>query len=170
MITDVFNLIRRGIFSLIDPITRKAQVQTGSKEAENEVPLMNPHGFVSIPTLGSNAVIIKMRNGSLCFSASDPSITPTGLVEGDVCVYDSRGQEIRLTATGIQINTTLPVSVTAPQVSVGEVATELLKASFADTLKTQMVNVTDSTGAPLTVTPAFLADYTADKTTKLKGE
>ncbi len=164
MIARFTELVRRGVFSLIHAATRTMQVRTGANEAETDVPLILPYGFACIPTLGSNALLVNTKNGVLCFSASEPDFIPEGLVEGDVALYDKRGQLFKLSADGISVST--------PAMNVGETPTALLKEGYSDALKAQLelCTVNTSTGEIITES-AFLPGWDSSaKTTILKGE
>lgn len=110
-------------------LVQRLQVAIGP-ELIDTVPRMAEYGFTSRPKPGAKAVAVFLRgdrSSPIVIATGDPASRMTGLVEGEVAIYDDLGQSVHLTRSGIVVTGAgLPITVNnAPTVTVNA-ATEVV--------------------------------------------
>jgi len=104
----IFSIFARGMQKLIDDSagTQKIQVVVLNGETITDVERMQEYGFSSVP-LNDAETVIGFINGSkeqgLILCVNDRRYRPTGLADGDVIVYDYRGNKITCKDSGIEL-------------------------------------------------------------------
>lgn len=96
----VLNMIARAAVTLVDDAgeTQLVQLQALRGETHDGVEHLQPYGFTAHPYPGAEPVLLcvgGMRQHPVAVIATDKRRRPTGLSEGDVCVYgdsDTAGQ------------------------------------------------------------------------------
>lgn len=115
----VLNAMRPGKLTLVNdggPV-QLVQISLGQSEAQDNMPRLAEYGFTSVPPSGSDALALFIagdRSNGVVIATGNKSYRITGLADGDVAIYDSRGQKVVLTSAGINIHTSLAVTVDAP--------------------------------------------------------
>lgn len=95
----------------------RAQVEALKDEVLDGREHLQAYGFSSHPLPGARGVVASIggaRNNAVVIVLSDPRHRPD-LAAGDAALHDHRQQIIRLTETGIEIETPFDVTVTAAQ-------------------------------------------------------
>lgn len=101
-------LIGRAIITAVDNTkkTQTLQLECLRNERLSKVERLQEYGFDSYPKLEGNEALVLFINGNRDFGivikAANRHYRPTNLVEGDVCVYDYRGNKITLNNAGIK--------------------------------------------------------------------
>lgn len=117
-------MIARGIIQYVDDGHGIQQVnlvvQLGN--AWPAVQRFQEYGFTSVPEPGAEATVCAIggnRSFGIIVATDDRRYRPQGLSAGDSALYDSRGQIVHLTPTGIVITGAGNINITgAPQVTV----------------------------------------------------
>ena len=98
---------------------QKLQVQLrGDQEIRDGTPRIAEYGFTSVPQPGCDAVVIFAggdRSEGIIVATGDQRYRLRGLAPGEVSLYDDLGQVVTLKRSGIVVNTSLNVTVTAGQ-------------------------------------------------------
>ncbi|HGH3372456.1 TPA: phage baseplate assembly protein V [Kluyvera cryocrescens] len=93
------------------------QVQTLADATNDDVERFQQYGFTSFPPAGSEAIVLAVggrRESMVAIAVEDKTCRPTGLDEGDVCLYHADGQSrIILKAGGVIEITGKAVNYTA---------------------------------------------------------
>ena len=91
------------------------QVQLGANELRDNTPRLGEYGFNSNPPEGSDAVLVFVggdRSNGVVVGTGNQTLRFKNLAIGESVLYDSRGQSVYLSASGIQVNGGgLPVTV-----------------------------------------------------------
>lgn len=127
-------MLRRAVVVSSQAVTGALQTlqATAGDDVWDEVEHAEPYGLATVPPPGATAII-----GTIGADASHPvalavaggAARPTALAAGDVVLYDATGQEVRLSALGVQLGgvpavlgvarATDPVQVTIPAGALG---------------------------------------------------
>lgn len=96
------------------------QVQTLADATNDDVERFQQYGLTSFPPAGSEAIVLSVggrREGMVAIAVEDKRCRPTGLDEGDVCLYHGDGQSrIILKADGVIQITGKTVNYTASEI------------------------------------------------------
>lgn len=116
----LFDLIGTGIVRLFYPKRglQEAQVEMEEGETRDELEHALPYGFAHLPRKGSEACVVFPngdRSYGLVLSVYDREHRLKLNHEGDVAIYDDQGQVIHLTRSGIEITSSNPVTINAPE-------------------------------------------------------
>lgn len=105
--------IERGQVTLTDSTPKMQTVQVevwGSDDVRDDVEHFEPFGLTARPadadsSGGPDALVAVLGDAdhSVVVAVADRRYRITGLAKGDVCVYDARGQVVRLTTDGIDV-------------------------------------------------------------------
>jgi phage baseplate assembly protein V len=93
----IFNLIGRGILSLVDNSlkTQRIQLSCLKDETLSEVERLEEYGFTTYPLTESEPLVLFFngdRTHGLCICVNDRRYRPLNLQEGEVCIYTSQDQ------------------------------------------------------------------------------
>jgi len=104
----IFLLVGRAIVTAVNNSgkTQLVQVTALKDETISDIERMEEYGFATYPKTGSEALINFIngnRDHGLVVCIHDRNYRPTDLTEGDVRVYDYRGNKITCKSTGIEI-------------------------------------------------------------------
>lgn len=118
----LINMVAAAIIRRVEDGVKIQEVQVDllADETATGLQRLQEYGFTSVPLDGATALALFLggnRDHGVVIATDDGRHRPSGLAAGDVAAYDSRGQTIKLTATGIEIDTALPITVTAPSVT-----------------------------------------------------
>lgn len=112
--------------------------QWNEAQLADRVPSVQLFGFASSPPVGTDHFIVSPSgdvSGAIAIASNNQALRPRGLAEGEIKIYDSRGQSIFIRANGsIEITANSKVMITAPEVEV--------VASTKVTLNTPQTNLT----------------------------
>lgn len=117
----VRGMIARGIVAAIDDDSamQLLQLRLLSGEIGGRIERVGQYGFTFHPKPGAVHVTLFVggfRDHGIAVAVDDPRFRPTGLEEGEVCVYDDLGQKVYLKRTGIRVESPTRVDVVAPLV------------------------------------------------------
>lgn len=91
------------------------QLKLGALELRDRTPRLAEYGFTSSPPQGSDAALLFVggdRSNGVVIATGNQTYRLKGLANGDAAIYDSRGQSVWLTASGIVVNGAgLPLTV-----------------------------------------------------------
>lgn len=102
-------LVGLGRSTLVDdsgPV-QMLQLKLGALELRDRTPRLADFGFTSNPPAGADAALLFVggdRSNGVVIATGHQSYRLKGLASGDVAIYDSRGQSVWLTASGIVVN------------------------------------------------------------------
>lgn len=104
----IFLMLGRAIVKLINNVegTQKIQVTGLKNETLSDVERLQEYGFESHPLSDSEAIIISLngnRDQSISIKVHDRRYRPKTLLSGDVCMYDYRGVQVLIDATGLTL-------------------------------------------------------------------
>ena len=111
------NTIGRGrIATVLDGgNVQRVQVQAGADETIDGVPRLAEYGIASVPPAGSDAILLFLageRSNGVVIATGNQKFRLKGLADGDVALYDSRGQTIVLSAGGMTVKAAgLPIVI-----------------------------------------------------------
>ncbi len=74
------------------------------------------YGFTSVPLAGCEAVMVAVggaRNHAVVIACDDRRHRLKGLGDGDVAIYDDKGQKVHLSRGGVAISTPLNLTISA---------------------------------------------------------
>lgn len=106
----ILMMIGRGRTTVVDDSKSVQFVQLDSLlpgEVRDSTPRLAEYGFTSYPPAGTDAVAVFLagnRSSGIIIATGNQTYRVTGLASGDACIYDSRGQTVTLTASGIVVN------------------------------------------------------------------
>lgn len=105
----VSRMVGRGRVSLVDDAgsVQLLQVALGADETQDKIPRLAEYGFTSMPPVGSDAVVLFLageRSNGVVVATGNQRYRLKGLRNGDVALYDMRGQSVMLTDSGIVLN------------------------------------------------------------------
>jgi len=109
------NMINRAEITGVDTsrsITR-LQIKTKAGLPDDDVPYLEAYGFSSTPLVGGECLVISFGGFSAAIFAFDRRYAIKGKANGDVVIYDNRGQKITLHEAGVTIDTPLALTVNA---------------------------------------------------------
>ena len=119
MASKIGNLLARGAVTLANAANKLQTLQVSllTDEAKNDIEHLEPYGFTSRPKPGAEALVAFIegdRSHGVAIVASDRRYRVQNLAEGDVAIYDFRGNSLKLTATGFVItgNVTINGNIT----------------------------------------------------------
>jgi len=133
------SMVLRGVISLVNDAAalQKVQVQlrampqpsgTPGVEMSDNLEVLRQYGFTSVPHAGAEAVVLAV-NGvlahGLVIAVDDRRFRLSGLLDGEVALYDDLGNQVKLGREGLAITGTTKVSVTAPIVLVDSETVQL---------------------------------------------
>lgn len=141
------------------------QVRLSANEIRDAAPRIAEYGFTSNPPPGSDAVIVFIagdRSQGIVIATGNQTYRLTGLGDGDVALYDTRGQHVKLTATGMILDAPLGLTVNGNVTIVGDTtqtgaitATQEITSTLGGThtlTKHDHGNVTNGSGVTATPT------------------
>jgi phage baseplate assembly protein V len=104
----IFLLVGRAIITAVNNSgkTQFVQVTALKDETISDIERMEEYGFATYPKTGAEALINFIngnRDHGLIVCIHDRNYRPTDLAEGDVRVYDYRGNKITCKSTGIEL-------------------------------------------------------------------
>lgn len=102
-------MVSRAVLTLIDDETTLQTVQAKllGDEVLAGLEHFQQYGFTSVPLAGAEAVALSVggnRSHTVVINVDDRRYRLTGLADGEVALYDDRGQRVHLTRTGAVIN------------------------------------------------------------------
>jgi len=105
----IFLLLGRAILTAIKNTEGTMMIQvTGLKgETITDVEKLSEYGFESRPRVGAESLVLFLngnRDQGVALNVHDRRYRPTDLADGDSRLYDYRGNKIKLTSTGIEID------------------------------------------------------------------
>lgn len=117
------NMVARAVINLINDAQKMqaAQVDLLADETQDDVERFQNYGFTSVPFSGAEGVMLSVggtRSHGILIAVDDRRYRLTGLPDGEVAVYDDRGQAVHLKRDGIEIRSPDEVVVIAPIVTV----------------------------------------------------
>ena len=110
-------LVGLGRVTLVDDTgtVQMLQLKLGALELRDRTPRLAEYGFASNPPAGSDAALLFVggdRSNGVVIATGNQTYRLKGLANGDAAIYDSRGQSVWLTASGIVVNGAgLPLTV-----------------------------------------------------------
>jgi phage baseplate assembly protein V len=123
--------IARGVLNVIDDSKKAQSLQLDLLDGEtaDTIERFQEYGFTSVPHAGAEAVMVSvggLRSHGIVIAVEDRRYRLTGLVGGEVAIYDDQGQKLHLQRAGILLTSPFPVTinsadhvnVTAPHVVV----------------------------------------------------
>lgn len=104
----VLNIVGRAILRATDDGGRVQVLKLDglTRERLEGVERVTDYGFASHAPAGSHAVIVCPqgdRGHAVAIAVESAKDRPTGLAEGDVWIYDRRGQRVKFTDDGVQV-------------------------------------------------------------------
>ena len=111
----IANMINRAEITAVntsEAITR-LQVTTKAGQPHDGVKYFEPYGFTGTPLVGAEVLLLTLGGFRVALCAVDRRYRITGTAEGDVVVHDLRGQKITLSTAGVEVETTLALTVKA---------------------------------------------------------
>lgn len=111
-------LVGRGRLTSINDagVVQLVQIKLGADEVRDGMPRLAEYGFTSNPPAGTDAVATFLagdRSNGVVIATGNQVYRLVGLASGDVAIYDSRGQSVWLTPSGIVVNGGgLPMKIT----------------------------------------------------------
>lgn len=106
----IMMMVGRGRVTVVDDTGAVQKVQLdflSPLEVRDGTPRLLDYGFTSYPPSNTDAVVLFVggdRSNGVIIATGNQTFRLKGLATGDVALYDSRGQSITLTATGIVVN------------------------------------------------------------------
>lgn len=103
------NMLARGTVAMAKSATKMQtlQVKLLSGEVKDGVEHFEAYGQTARPKSGAEHITLFLggdRSHGVTIMVSDRRHRPTGLAEGEVCLYDDLGHKVYLTRTGIVID------------------------------------------------------------------
>lgn len=97
----VQGVVTRGRVALVEA-TGRLQLSLLDGETRSDIEHFQPFGFRSIPLVGARAIALAVgaARGHLVAFVDHPSKRPSGMVDGEVALYDASGTVILLKANG----------------------------------------------------------------------
>ena len=129
-------MILRGIVKLVDAskLMQSLQVESLKDWPDDDTEHFEPYGFTAHPFEGAEGLMLEIGGDpdhQVVICVADRQYRLTGLAEGEVALYDDQGQKVHITRTGIVVETTNDVTVTAGgAVSIDATAEVLIDGSF----------------------------------------
>lgn len=83
------------------------QVRMGADELIGDLPRAAEYGFTSVPPVGTDAIVLFLggeRSNGIVVATNNQQFRMKALGNGDVAIYDNRGQSVLLSADGIVID------------------------------------------------------------------
>lgn len=111
------NLINRAVVSLKNGANklRTLQIQLLDGDIRQPIEHFEPYGFTSEAKTGAEALALSLggdRDQTVAVVVTDRRFRPTGLKDGEVCVFDDLGRKVYLSREGIKVEgVSSPVSV-----------------------------------------------------------
>lgn len=149
------SLASRGVLLLVNDALagQLLQVQLLAGETRDGVQHVQSYGLSAVPIAGAHPVVVLCPSGdraqALALAIDDPRYRPTGGAPGDVVLYDSRGNRVRLLEGALEITAVadLAVSITgAATLSASGNATVTISGNASVTVSG---NATITTGGSL---------------------
>lgn len=115
--------IGRAVLGLVNDATRlqAVQVQVRADEVRDEAEHFQHYGFTSVPLPGAEGVALAVGGSTdhiVVLNIDDRRYRARGLAAGEVCLYTRWGDRIVLRESGIEIEHTSQVTITAPLVQI----------------------------------------------------
>jgi phage gp45-like len=150
------------------------QVIVGKNEVLGDVERVQPFGLSSVPAAGDEAIVVLIggeREHAVVIACDSTAKRPTGLQEGEVCVYRDNKNRITFKANGdIDIECEGTVNVKASDIRLGDgsshagVMLDSIITKFNSHTHPGVTSGSASTGVPATLYAA------SDATSKTKAE
>lgn len=104
----VSNMLARGAVTLANAANKLQTLQVSllEDEAKDDIEHLEPYGWTSRPKPGAEALVAFIegdRSHGVAIVATDRRYRVQNLAEGDVAIYDFRGNSLKLTETGFVI-------------------------------------------------------------------
>jgi len=111
----IANMINRATITGVDTSNGVTLLQFASKagQPDDGVAYYELYGFTSTPLVGAKVLVLCLGGYRIAVCATDSRYRIKNLPNGDVAVYDFRGQTITLSADGVTIDTSLALTVNA---------------------------------------------------------
>jgi phage baseplate assembly protein V len=98
-------MISRAVLTMADDTTllQEVQVKLLGEETLSRLERFQEYGFTSVPHAGAEALALSLggnRSHTVIVSMDDRRYRLTGLTDGEVAIYDDRGQKFHLTRSG----------------------------------------------------------------------
>ena len=127
------DFVKTGIIEKFDATDsfQLLKIKIDSDTSLSDIPLLEKYGFTSIPEDGSE-IILLCENGDLdnaiAILASKSDTRPKNLEQGDTCIYNANGDEIRLKKDGtINITAKSKVNLICDDINLGKEALTALE-------------------------------------------
>lgn len=122
----VRGIVGRGRFQMVDDTgpAQLAQVDVGPTGygVRDNTPSLGVYGVSSRPPAGSDCIVLFMggeRTDAVIIASGSQVYRLKNLGDGEVALYDSRGQYVWLKSTGIEVSSPTKVTVLAPAIDLG---------------------------------------------------
>ena len=101
-------LIGRCVILAVDTKTKtqELQIEALKDEVIDNIEHRQTYGFTSVPLAGAEGIVLAIsasRNNAVVIGVEDTRYRIQGLENGDVAIYDDKGQTVLLTKDGISI-------------------------------------------------------------------
>lgn len=108
-------LVLRGVVHLVDSALRMqtAQLEVDEDDVRDDCEVWEPYGFTAAPLDGAEGLAASLgasADHTVLLCVADRRYRPTDLANGEVCLYDSAGHELRLMAAGARVTGALRVT------------------------------------------------------------
>ena len=105
----IMHLITRGILTAKNAARklRTIQCELFGGDVRDNVEDFEPYGLTCEPMPGAEVLAVSIggdREHTICICHPDRRCRPTGLQDGEVCLYDWKGRKVFLSASGIQVD------------------------------------------------------------------
>ena len=140
---------------------RRLAVSLGWQDDADEVPHVQEYGFATHPIPGAEPFAVRVgasADQAVAILVADRRYTLRGLAEGEVALYDDRGQTVRLGRDGIHVSATGVCNITSSGVTTVEGSSIKLGDNATDALVKNTpfaewaTSHTHTAGSTLTVT------------------
>lgn len=112
------SIVSRGriVLTVLNPKRALIQVNILAGEVKENIELMLPYGMSANPPAGGDVLLFAVggsRSHLIALCADDPALRIAGLAAGEFGFRDKNGQQIVFRANGIEITSTLGVTINA---------------------------------------------------------
>lgn len=131
--------IARGEVALVNAARKCQTIQVRVLEGEvrKDVEHMETYGWTANPKPGAETVVLHIgghRTHAIVIATPDRRYRVTGLLSGEVCMYDDLGQMVALRRTHVEAVSPTKVIVNAPAIEVGQGPTLSPAARVGDSI------------------------------------
>lgn len=110
-------MIRGIVIAIAEGVIKRFTASGRPDETISDREYFQHYGYTSRPKAGAEIIIIR-EGGHFIAVASDDRRYRIALEDGEVALYDALGQKVHLTSTGIEVESPLKITATAPEVVV----------------------------------------------------